>query len=91
MDGRRHGGQDRRRDRPHRQDDGGLTSKVDEHLTTIDELTVTSISDEETCGILKIKWMADGTVVKTAEETVRTVKTTEDPVERACHQRAVGV
>ena len=60
-----------------------MISKVDEHLTTIDELTVTSISDEETCGILKIKWMADGTVVKTAEETVRTVKTTEDYTEAA--------
>ena len=55
-----------------------MTSKIDDHLTVVDELTVASISDAVTNGILKIKWMKDGTVVKSAEETVRTLKVTDD-------------
>ena len=55
-----------------------MTSKIDDHLTVVDELTVASISDAVTNGILKIKWIIDGTVVKSAEETVRTLKVTDD-------------
>jgi ABC-type sugar transport system substrate-binding protein len=54
------------------------TSKIDDHLTVVDELTVASISDAVTNGILKIKWIIDGTVVKSVEETVRTLKVTDD-------------
>ena len=55
-----------------------MTSKIDDHLTVVDELTVASISDAVTNGILKIKWIIDGTVVKSVEETVRTLKVTDD-------------
>ena len=55
-----------------------MTSKIDDHLTVVDELTVASISDAVTNGILKIKWIIDGTMVKSVEETVRTLKVTDD-------------
>ena len=55
-----------------------MTSKIVDHLTVVDELTVASISDAVTNGILKIKWIIDGTVVKSVEETVRTLKVTDD-------------
>ncbi len=55
-----------------------MTSKIDDHMTVVDELTVASISDAVTNGILKIKWIIDGTVVKSVEETVRTLKVTDD-------------
>ena len=54
------------------------TMVINEHLTVVDDMKVTSITDADTWGDLKVSWIADGTVIKTAEESIRTVKVTDD-------------
>ena len=54
------------------------TMVINEHLTVVDDIKVTSITDTDTWGDLKVSWIADGTVIKTAEESMRTVKITDD-------------
>ena len=54
------------------------TIVINEHLTVIDDMTITNITDTDTWGDLKISWMVDGTEAKTVEESIRTVKVTDD-------------
>lgn len=54
------------------------TMVVNEHLTVIDDMKVTSITDSDTRGELKISWIVDGSVIKTVEQSIRTVKVTDD-------------
>ena len=54
------------------------TMVINEHLTVVDDMKVTSITDSDTWGGLKVSWIVDGTVIKTAEESIRTVKVTAD-------------
>ena len=54
------------------------TMVVNEHLTVVDEMIVTSITDTETKGDLKILWIVDDTVVRTVEESIRTVRVNKD-------------
>ena len=54
------------------------TMVLNEHLTVVDDMKVTSITDSDTWGDLKISWIADGTVIKTVEQSIRTVKLTAD-------------
>ena len=55
-----------------------VTHHPDEHTTTVQEYTVSDISDNEFTADLKITATVDGTVLHTQEETVRYVKTTAD-------------
>jgi hypothetical protein len=54
------------------------TMVINEHLTVIDDMKITSITNSDTWGDLKISWIVDGTVIKTVEENIRTVKITTD-------------
>lgn len=54
------------------------TMVINEHLTVVDDMKVTSITDADTRGDLKISWIVDGNVIKTTEESIRTVKVTAD-------------
>ena len=55
-----------------------VTHHPDEHTTTVQEYTVSDISDNEFTADLKITATVDGTVVHTQEETVRYTKVTAD-------------
>ena len=54
------------------------TIVVNDHLTVIDNMKVTNITDTDTWGDLKISWFVDGTLAKAVEESIRTVKVTSD-------------
>ena len=54
------------------------TMVINEHLTVVDDMKITSITDSDTWGDLNISWIVDGTVIKTVEESIRTVKVTAD-------------
>ena len=54
------------------------TITINEHLTVVDDMKVTDITDTDTWGDLVISWFVDGTLSKTVEESVRTVKVTSD-------------
>ena len=41
------------------------TMVINEHLTVVDDMKITSITDSDTRGDLKISWIVDGTVIKT--------------------------
>ena len=54
------------------------TIVVNDHLTVIDDMKVTNITDTDTWGDLKISWFVDGTLAKTVEGNTRTEKVTSD-------------
>ena len=54
------------------------TIVINEHLTVVDDMNVTNITDTDTWGDLKISWFVDGTLLKAVEESIRTVKVTDD-------------
>ena len=41
------------------------TMVINEHLTVVDDIKVTSITDTDTWGDLKVSWIADGTLLAT--------------------------
>ena len=53
-----------------------ITMMVNDHLTVVDEMKVSSITDSEVQCNLKVSWMVDGTVIRTVEESIRAVKVT---------------
>ena len=54
------------------------TMVINEHLTVVDDMKVTNITDTDTWGDLTISWFVDGTLLKTVEGSIRTVKITDD-------------
>ena len=54
------------------------TIVINEHLTVVDDMNVTNITDTDTWGDLKISWFVDGTLIKAVKESIRTVKVTDD-------------